>query len=87
MSKSQETQSSENLSWTNICNFLKALKLKRIKNIHVTSKILGIVSAELSVTNYLLKMSFCKANIKQSSQMVKILDRIYTLAWIVFLWP
>ena len=31
MSKSQETQSPENLSRTNILNFLKALKAKRIK--------------------------------------------------------
>lgn len=45
MSKSQETQSLENLSWTNILDFLKALKMKRIKMSTLPVKILEVVSA------------------------------------------
>ena len=45
MSKSQETQSSENLSWTNILNFLQALKPKRKKKTQGAGKIFEVVSA------------------------------------------
>lgn len=38
MRKSQETQDSENLPWTNILNFCKALKKKS----HITGKILEV---------------------------------------------
>ena len=67
MSKSQETQSPENLSWTNILNFLKALKMKRIK-----------------MSTLPVKVKVCKVNIKQPSQIVKILDRIH-LGLVIFL--
>lgn len=40
MSQSQDTQSSENLSWTNILNFLNVLTLKRKKKqLYSTGKI------------------------------------------------
>lgn len=44
MSKAQESQSSENLSWTNNFNFLKALKPKAKKK-NRTGKIFEVVSA------------------------------------------
>lgn len=53
MSKSQESQSSENLSCTNILNFLKAFKVKGKTRALMTGKIFEVVSAAFSVTNYL----------------------------------
>lgn len=45
MSKSQEIQSSESLSWTNILNFLQALKPKGKKKAHGAGKIFEVISA------------------------------------------